>query len=410
MPDQTGKQPSAHRRRRAAAEARFRFAGLAAVALSAGMVLFLLGAVAWRAAAGFTETRLVVPVDLTGMRVSPDRLASRGADLALSGAGLAEAVALSADRAFGPGGRHLLSTGAWLGVRDAVKRDPSLLRGRTVFELPAAAALDTAAEGRGTPDAQAALDRLERAGAVRRGFAWGMLSGADSTDPARAGIGGALRGSLMVVTVTLAIAFPMGLFAALWLEEYAPRARWTDLVEVSINNLAAVPSIIFGLLGLALFLGTLGMPRSAPLVGGLTLALMTMPVIVITARGSLRSVPSSVREAALAVGASRAQTVFHHVLPLAMPGVLTGTVIGTARALGETAPLLLLGMQAFIAAAPGGLKDPATVLPVQIFLWSDEVDAAFVDKSSAAVAVLLVVLLGANALAVTLRNRWEARR
>ena len=399
-----------HRRRRAAAEARFRLAGLAAVALSAAMVLFLLTAVAWRAAAGLTETRLAVPVDLTALRVSPDRLSGRGADLALSGAGLAAAVATSADRAFGPGGRTLLSTGAWIDAREAVKRDPGLLRRRATLLLPAAAALDTAAEGRGTPEAMAVLDRLTRAGVVQRGFAWGMLGGADSTDPARAGIGGALRGSLMVVAVTLAIAFPMGLFAALWLEEYAPRARWTDLVEVSINNLAAVPSIIFGLLGLALFLGTMGLPRSAPLVGGLTLALMTMPVIVITARSSLRAVPLSVREAALALGASRAQTVFHHVLPLAMPGVLTGTVIGTARALGETAPLLLLGMQAFVAAPPKSLTDPATVLPVQIFLWSGEVDPAFVDKSSAAVAVLLVVLLGANTLAIALRNRWEARR
>jgi len=402
----------AHARRRRAAEARFRLAGLAAVALSAAAVLFLLGAVAWRAAAGFTETRVTVRIDLAGagLVLDPTRLTGRGADLALAGAGLEEAVARSADAALGPGGRAMLSSGAWESVRDAVKRDPALLRRPATMRLPAAAALDEAAEGRGTPAARATLARLREAGLVRRGFDWHLLGGADSIDPTRAGLGGAIRGTLMVLAVTLGAAVPLGLFAALWLEEYAPRGRWADLVEASINNLAAVPSIIFGLLGLAFFLGTLGMARSAPLVGGLTLALMTMPVIVITARGALRAVPASIREAAAAVGASRAQVVFHHVLPLAMPGVLTGTVIGTARALGETAPLLLIGMRAFVAAPPVDPNDPATVLPVQVFLWAGEADPAFVDRTSAGIAVLLAVLLGANGLAVALRNRWERRR
>jgi len=412
MPDAGAQRQRRHRRRRARAERMFRLAGLVAVTLSAGAVLFLLTAVASRAVGGFTETRIAVPVDLGAARLSvtPARLAGRGADLALAGSGLEAAVERAAARAYGPAPDAWLSSGAWLEVRDAVKREPALLTGRRTFWLPAATAIDAAAEGRGTAAARAAHGRLAAAGAVRRGFAWNFLTNADSVDPARAGVGAALRGSLMVVAVTLVLACPIGLFAALWLEEYAPRGRWTDLVEVSINNLAAVPSIIFGLLGLAFFLGTLGLPRSAPLVGGLTLALMTMPVIVITARGSLRAVPASAREAAMAVGASRTQVVFHHVLPLAMPGVLTGIVISTARALGETAPLLLIGMRAFVAAAPPSLTAPATVLPVQLLLWSDDVDPGFVDKTSAAIAVLLIVLLGINALAITRRDRWEARR
>jgi len=209
--------------------------------------------------------------------------------------------------------------------------------------------------------------------------------------------------------VTMGLAFPVGVLSAIYLEEFAPRNRFTDIIEVSINNLAAVPSIIFGLLGLAVFLNTMNLPRSAPLVGGLTLALMTMPVIVIAGRNAITSVPPSIREAALGVGASKMQVVFHHVLPLALPGILTGTIIGMARALGETAPLLMIGMRAFIAAPPGGIADPATVLPVQIFLWSDEVDRAFVEKTSAAIIVLLLFMLLMNGLAIYLRNRFERR-
>jgi len=209
--------------------------------------------------------------------------------------------------------------------------------------------------------------------------------------------------------VTLALAFPIGVLAALYLEEYAPQNGFTDIIEVSINNLAAVPSIIFGLLGLAVFLNWGGMPRSAALVGGLTLALMTMPVIVISGRNAVKSVPPSIREAALGVGASRIQVVFHHVLPLALPGIMTGTIIGMARALGETAPLLMIGMRAFIATPPSGLTDPATVLPVQIFLWSDEVNKGFVEKTSAAIIILLIFLLSMNAIAIYVRNRFETR-
>ncbi len=236
-----------------------------------------------------------------------------------------------------------------------------------------------------------------------------FLANSDSTDPMTAGIWGALKGSMLTMGVTLALSFPMGVLAAIYLEEFAPRSRWVDWVEVSINNLAAVPSIIFGLLGLAVFVNTLGMPRSSALVGGVTLALMTMPVIVIAGRNAIKAVPPSIRDAALAVGASRVQTVFDHVLPLALPGILTGTIIGMARALGETAPLLMIGMRAFIATPAAGVTDPTSVLPMQIFLWSDEVDQGFVRNTSAAIIVLLVFLLAMNGLAIYLRNKFETR-
>ena len=241
------------------------------------------------------------------------------------------------------------------------------------------------------------------------GLDWSFLSGTDSTDPDVAGVWGAAKGSLLTMLVTLLLSFPMGVLAAIYLEEFAPRNRWIDVVEVSINNLAAVPSIIFGLLGLAVFINTLDMPRSSPLVGGLTLALMTMPVIVISGRNAIKAVPPSIRDAALAVGASKVQTVFHHVLPLALPGILTGTIIGMARALGETAPLLMIGMRAFVVTPPGGVTDPASVLPMQIFLWSDEIDTGFVQNTSAAIIVLLVFLLAMNGLAIYLRNKFEVR-
>lgn len=241
------------------------------------------------------------------------------------------------------------------------------------------------------------------------GLDWDFLSGSDSTDAANAGVWGAAKGSLLTMFVTLLLSFPMGVLAAIYLEEFAPRSRWIEWVEVSINNLAAVPSIIFGLLGLAVFINTLGMPRSSPLVGGLTLALMTMPVIVISGRNAIQAVPPSIRDAALAVGASRVQTVFHHVLPLALPGILTGTIIGMARALGETAPLLMIGMRAFVVTPPDSVTAPSSVLPMQIFLWSDEIDKAFVQNTSAAIIVLLVFLLAMNGLAIYLRNKFEVR-
>jgi phosphate transport system permease protein len=241
------------------------------------------------------------------------------------------------------------------------------------------------------------------------GLNLGFLTGSDSTGPATAGVWGAVKGSLLTMAVTLALSFPMGVLAAVYLEEFAPKNRWTEWVEVSINNLAAVPSIIFGLLGLAVFINLAHLPRSSPLVGGMTLALMTMPVIVISGRNAIKAVPPSIRDAALAVGASPVQTVFHHVLPLALPGILTGTIIGMARALGETAPLLMIGMRAFVSTPAGGITDPSSVLPMQIFLWSDEIDPGFVQNTSAAIIVLLVFLLAMNGLAIYLRNKFETR-
>ena len=396
-------------RRRYAAERRFRRLGLAAVALSAGFLLFLLATMLAQGLSGFTETRLRVPVDLAAARltVTPAQLSERRADLALAGAGLQAVVENAASRRYGA--PALLSGGAWLRVRDAIKADPALLHRTATFDLPVSSALDLAAKGKGTPQATALVARLRAQGVLGRHLNLAFLTDADSTDPTRIGIWGAFLGSLLTLVVTLALAFPIGVLSALYLEEYAPRNRWTDLIEVSINNLAAVPSIIFGLLGLAVFLGTFHMPRSGAIVGGLTLALMTMPVIVIAGRNAIKAVPPSIRDGALAIGASPVQVVFHHVLPLALPGILTGTIIGMARALGETAPLLMIGMRAFIAAPPSGLTSPATVLPVQIFLWSDQVDRGFVEKTSAAIIVLLAFLLAMNGLAIYLRNRFETR-
>ncbi len=243
------------------------------------------------------------------------------------------------------------------------------------------------------------------------GIDWRFLTSSDSTGAETAGVLGAMKGSALTMLLTFVFAFPTGVFAAIYLEEFAPkgRRRWVEWIEVSINNLAAVPSIIFGLLGLALLINTFGVPRSSPLAGGLTLALMTMPVIIISARNAIRAVPPSVRDAALAVGASPIQVVFQHVIPVALPGIMTGTIIGMARALGETAPLLMIGMRAFVPAPPSDFSDPATVLPMQIFLWSDEIDPGFIRDTSAAIIVLLVFLLAMNGLAIYLRNRFEVR-
>ena len=282
-----------------------------------------------------------------------------------------------------------------------------MLQGEREFSLPVKPELAAALDGIGSSQERALAQNLVERGLLNENIDWGYFSRSDATSPQLVGIWGALKGTLLTMAVTLALAFPIGVLAALYLEEYAPRNRWTDVIEVSINNLAAVPSIIFGLLGLAVFLWIFPNYRSAPLIGGMTLALMTMPVIVISGRNAIKAVPPSIRDGALAIGASPVQVVFHHVLPLALPGILTGTIIGMSRAIGETAPLLLIGMRAFVATPPDGFTSPATVLPVQIFLWSDEIDRGFVARTSAAIIVLLVVLLLMNGLAIYLRNRFE---
>jgi len=399
-------------RRRYAAERRFRLLGLASVTISVAFLAFLLFTMIGNGARGFTQTEVQLPIDFpqAGLALDPATLHSDGARAALAAVDLEGATSKAATTAFGPQGPTMVSDGAWLSVRDAIEADPSILTRKVDVAVPVSTGIDLVAKGNGgDAAARTAHAMLDKAGRLSTDFNLNFLTASDSTDPMRVGIWGALKGSLITMLVTLLLAFPVGVFSAVYLEEYAPRNRWTDLIEVSINNLAAVPSIIFGLLGLAVFLNFMHLPRSASIVGGLTLALMTMPVIVIAGRNAIKSVPPSIRDAAYGVGASPVQVVFHHVLPLALPGILTGTIIGMARALGETAPLLMIGMRAFIATPPGGITDPATVLPVQIFLWSDEVSRGFVEKTSAAIIVLLVFLLTMNGLAIYLRNRFERR-
>jgi phosphate transport system permease protein len=253
------------------------------------------------------------------------------------------------------------------------------------------------------------IDRLAAENRIEKHFNSAFFTSGDSREPELAGIRGAVMGSLFTLVGTFLISFPLGVSTAVYLEEFAPINKWTDLIEVNINNLAAVPSIVFGLLGLAMFINFFGFPRSSPIVGCLVLTLMTLPTIIIAGRAALKSVPPSIREAALAMGASQLQTVFHHVLPLAMPGMLTGAIIGMSRALGETAPLLMIGMVAFIVDIPSSFTEPSTVLPVQIYLWADSPERAFVERTSAAIMVLLVFLILMNGLAVYLRKRYERR-
>ncbi|WP_374525150.1 phosphate ABC transporter permease PstA [Sphingopyxis sp.] len=393
------------------AERRFKLLGLGAVLLSGFFLAFLLFVMIGNGLRGFTYTDVAVPIDFAAnpLTVDASRLSDPDADQAIANAGLSDIVGFAAEEALGADGAKLISENAWKEVRTAIKADPALLKTKTVFHLPASSEVDIAAKEGAKGALGAKVDALEKAGKLSTGLHWSFFRNADATDPAVAGIWGALKGSILTIFIAFLIAFPTGVLAALYLEEYAPKNRWTDLIEVSINNLAAVPSIIFGLLALAVFINWFGLCQASPLVGGLTLALMTMPVIVIASRNAIKSVPPSIRDAALGVGASPVQVVFHHVLPLALPGILTGTIIGMARALGETAPLLLIGMRAFIGDVPGGVCSPSTVLPMQIFLWSDEVDRGFVEKTSAAIIVLLVVLLSMNALAIYFRNKFEKR-
>ncbi len=406
-------------RRRYRSEAIFRNVGLGALVLAAAFLVFLLVDVVGKGWTGFlrTEAQVTVHYDPAALMIDPKVAVSPNGKQALMAADYQTLTAETAEKTLGEG---MLSEGAWLTVRDHLVANPGDLGKSVKLWLPTSSTVDLLAKGlidRSVPEEQrpvnnaelANFDRVQAANLLRTGFNKTFVTSADSTEPELAGVWGAALGSLLTLVITLSISFPVGVLAAIYLEEYAPKNRLTDLIEVSINNLAAVPSIIFGLRGLAVFLNSFGLPRSAPLVGGLTLALMTLPVIVIAARVSIKAVPPSIRDAALGIGASRVQVVFHHVLPLALPGILTGTIIGMARALGETAPLLMIGMRAFISDVPTGISNPATVLPVQIFLWSDDVARGFVEKTSAAIMVLLVFLLLMNAAAVYLRNKFERR-
>jgi phosphate transport system permease protein len=314
----------------------------------------------------------------------------------------------------------LVSNGAAFDLRDRVLADPDLI-GKTVSLWVAADDdIDMLTKGHTNRSAAAVerrvsdeqlrwIDKLAAEGRLEQRFNVDFFTRGDSRDAELAGIWGAAVGSFFTLLVTLTLSFPLGVAAAVYLEEFAPRNRWTDLIEVNINNLAAVPSIVFGLLGLAVFINFFGLPRSAPLVGGLVLTLMTLPTIIIASRAALKSVPPSIREGALGIGASPMQSMMYHVVPLALPGMLTGTIIGMAQALGETAPLLMIGMVAFIADIPQGIFDPSTALPVQIYLWADSPERAFVERTSAAIIVLLAFLAVMNAIAVVLRRRFERR-
>jgi phosphate transport system permease protein len=314
----------------------------------------------------------------------------------------------------------LVSSGAGYQLREMVMAQPRLVGETLPVWVPADDDVDMLIKGHFRGDAaqnegrlsdlqRGWIDRLKAENKIEKRFNRIFFTAGDSREPELAGIWGAVAGSFFTLVVTLVLSFPIGVAAAIYLEEFAPQNRWTDFIEVNINNLAAVPSIVFGLLGLAVFLNFFGLPRSAPLVGGLVLTLMTLPTIIIAGRAALKSVPPSIREGALGIGASKMQMVIHHVLPLALPGMLTGTIIGMARALGETAPLLMIGMVAFIVDIPGGLTDPSTVLPVQIYLWADSAERAFVERTSAAIMILLAFLIVMNAAAIYLRKKFEKR-
>lgn len=315
---------------------------------------------------------------------------------------------------------RLISIAAAYQIRDMISENPDLLGTTQTLWVPASANIDMLIKGnidsavdealRPVSDKQVAwVQVLQAEGRLQERLNKALFTNGDSREPELAGIKGALMGSIYMLLVTIALAFPIGVAAAIYLEEFAPNSRWADIIEVNINNLAAVPSIVFGLLGLAVFINWAGLPRSAPLVGGLVLSLLTLPVIIIASRASIKAVPPSIREAALGLGASKMQVVFHHIMPLALPGMLTGAIIGMSRALGESAPLLMIGMVAFVVDVPRGFTDPATALPVQIFLWADSPERAFAERTSAAIIVLLVFLLLMNLMAVIIRKRLERK-
>jgi phosphate transport system permease protein len=411
--------------RRYARERRFRRLGQAAVISGLLFVSFLFISIFANGYKAFWQTHLRLEIvfdpqviDPQGQR-NPDVL--RSADY---GALVKASLSQSFPEVKARGDRRdlygMVSSGAAFALQRMVLADPGLIGQTKSLWLVMDDDIDMLMKGyvdRSVAESERRVkdqtlgwvDRLEADGRVALHFNTAFFTSGDSREPELAGIGGAVLGSFYALSITLLLSFPIGVATAVYLEEFAPRNRWTDLIEVNINNLAAVPSIVFGLLGLAVFILFFGLPRSAPLVGGLVLTLMTLPTVIIASRAALKAVPPSIREAALGVGASKMQMVFHHVLPLAMPGMLTGAIIGMAQALGESAPLLMIGMVAFIVDLPQGITDPATVLPVQIFLWADSPERAFVERTSAAIMVLLAFLLTMNALAVMLRKKFERR-
>lgn len=427
---------SARTRRRKAAENRFRRLGLLAVILGVLALLGLLASILTNGLSSFRQTYITMDIYL-----DPGILDKQGnrdpAEIAkvttfgyapLIKASLAKEMSekgfkskMEADAA-----ADLISKEAPAILRRYVLADPSRIGETVKFDMLASGRIDGYYKGRVTMES-AALDRntspeqleladeLKEAGILTTRFNWDFFTAPDASDtrPEASGLGVAILGSAYMMMIVLVLSLPIGVATSIYLEEFAPKNRFTDLIEVNIANLAAVPSIVFGILGLAAFINFMGLPQSAPIVGGLVLTLMTLPTIIIATRAALKAVPPSIRDAALGVGASKMQSVFHHVLPLAMPGILTGTIIGLAQALGETAPLLLIGMVAFVreypAAPPEGFFDPASALPVQVYNWTQRGDPAFVERASGAIIVLLVFLLVMNLVAVILRRRFERR-
>ncbi|MGD8285174.1 MAG: phosphate ABC transporter permease PstA [Desulfobacterales bacterium] len=400
-------------------ERRFRLYGLVAIILSLSFLTILFGDIIRKGYTAFQQTYIEIDVFFDPEKLHRDSLISadyQGLVKESLRRMFPEVTGRSDKRAL----YSLVSSGSSFQLQKMVLENPDLIGNTVLVSVPADDDVDMLIKGRmdrHLPEEERRLkdkqieciDKLNEEGRIRKKFNTTFFTAGDSREPELSGIKGAAFGSFFTLLVTLLLSFPIGVAAAVYLEEFAPKNRLTDLIEVNINNLAAVPSIVFGLLGLAVFLNFFGLPRSAPLVGGLVLTLMTLPTIIIASRASLKSVPPSIREAALGVGASKTQMVSHHVLPLAMPGMLTGTIIGMAQALGETAPLLMIGMVAFIVDIPGGFTDPATVLPVQIYLWYDLPEAAYVERTSAAIMVLLGFLITMNALAVVMRKKFERR-
>lgn len=406
------------------AEKRFRFFGIASIAFGLLCLAFLFTDIIGKGHSAFLQTYVKLNVELSTELLDisdpndADQIAGANYEAALRAA-LRERFPEVSSRGELRNLYRIISNGAGFQVRELIEKDPALLNTTQEMWVLADDDIDTyvksrsskagAYEGRFNEQQISWIENLIAADDVDKRFNTIFFTAGDSREPEQAGIRGAIMGSLFTLLVTLALSFPIGVASAVYLEEYAKKNKFTDLIEVNINNLAAVPSIIFGLLGLAIFISFFSMPRSLPLVGGIVLTLMTLPTIIISSRAAIKAVPPSIREAAMGIGASKMQVILHHVLPLAMPGMLTGAIIGMAQALGETAPLLMIGMVAFIVDVPGGISDPATVLPVQIFLWADSPERAFVERTSAAIMVLLGFLIVMNGLAVWLRKRLERR-
>ncbi len=408
--------------RRRRKELLFKLTGMFATTIGIAFLGVFFASLAADGASAFKQTFLQLDIELSEDVLAP------GGELELAYADF-DGLVRSALRAQLPevSGRsdrrelsRIVSVGAGYQVRELISDNPELLGTTQTMWVPASSNVDMLIKGnidasidealRPLSDKQIAWVRqLQEAGNLDTRFNKALFTNGDSREPELAGIKGAVMGSLYMLIITLVMSFPIGVAAAIYLEEFAPRNRWSDLIEVNINNLAAVPSIVFGLLGLAVFINWAALPRSAPLVGGLVLTLLTLPVIIIASRAAIKAVPPSIREAALGLGASQTQVVFHHVLPLALPGMLTGAIIGMSRALGESAPLLMIGMVAFVVDVPGGFTDPSTALPVQIFLWADSPERAFAERTSAAIIVLLGFLLIMNLTAVILRRRMERK-